>query len=87
MDKSQYLNFTIQLFLEQSEFRLEILVVNSLQQARALVDGIRGCQSDARPYGVSHGLGANCCQKIVHSRDSVVSKIFTRKFNDRGRQI
>jgi hypothetical protein len=58
-DRSQYLNFTIQLFLKQPELGLEVFVVDSLQQARALVDGIRRRQGDARPYGVSHGLRAN----------------------------
>lgn len=71
-----HFDFIIEVLLKYPQLGMETLIVNSFEQTRALVDGVRGSQGNARPYGVSHGLYANCCQEIVHSGGSLRCNIF-----------
>lgn len=74
-----HFNFIIEVLLKYPQLGMETLIVNRFKQTRALVDGVRGSQGNARSYGVSHGLYANCCQEFVHSvlaavhRDAIFS--------------
>lgn len=71
-----HFDFIIEVLLKYPQLGMETLIVNRFEQTRALVDGVRGSQGNARPYSVSHGLYANCSQEFVHSGSSLRCNIF-----------
>lgn len=82
-----YLDFIIEVFLKHPQLGMETPIVNRFEQTRALVDGVRGSQGNARPYSVSHGLYANCCQEIVHSGGSLRCNTFMTIGSELGKAV
>lgn len=49
------------------QFTINCVIADRFQESCALADGILGGDGNPGTNGISHGLGADDCQEIVHS--------------------